>query len=183
MEGETGIRQFLTFKLDGEVFALHIEKVREVLEFSSVTRIPRTPEFLRGVINLRGSVVPVIDLKLKFGMSSTEKAVDTCVIIVEVDMDGEKVILGAMVDSVSEVMDLDKSAIEPPPRIGAKLHNEFIEGMGKQDDQFVIILDIDKVFTTYELTVAADMIKGMPAGGETEDMETQDTGGRTIVMV
>ncbi|QWR77977.1 chemotaxis protein CheW [Candidatus Magnetomonas plexicatena] len=168
MAEDNTMMQFLTFKLDDEVFALHIEKIREVLEFTTVTKMPRTPEFMRGVINLRGSVVPVIDMKQKFGMSYTEKAVDTCVVIVEVGMEGEKVILGAMVDSVKEVMELEQSAIEPPPKIGTQLSNEYIEGMGKQDDEFVIILDIDKVFSTLDLTMVTEMKGQVPSEAELE---------------
>src|SRR5512136_496350 len=99
--------QFLTFKLGEEIFALDITKVREVLDFTSVTKVPRTPEFMRGVINLRGSVVPVVDLRLKFGMSRTENTVNTCIIIVEVTVDGEMIVLGALADSVQEVLDLE----------------------------------------------------------------------------
>jgi len=99
--------QFLTFKLGEEVFALDITKVREVLDFTTVTKVPRTPEFMRGVINLRGSVVPVVDLRLKFGMSRTENTVNTCVIIAEVAVDGERMVLGALPDSVQEVLDLE----------------------------------------------------------------------------
>ncbi|MBF0463625.1 MAG: chemotaxis protein CheW [Nitrospirae bacterium] len=168
MAEETNFLQFLTFKLDDEVFAIHIEKIREVLEFTTVTKMPRTPEFMRGVINLRGSVVPVIDLKQKFGMSYTEKAVDTCVVIVEVNMEDEKIVLGAMVDSVKEVMELEKSAIEPPPKIGTQLSNEYIEGMGKQDEEFIIILDIDMIFSADELTIVSDM-KGGRTSLETEE--------------
>ncbi|MBF0519727.1 MAG: chemotaxis protein CheW [Nitrospirae bacterium] len=168
MAEENEIMQFLTFKLDDEVFALHIEKIREVLEFTTVTKMPRTPEFMRGVINLRGSVVPVIDLKQKFGMSYTKKAVDTCVVITEVEMEGEKIILGAMVDSVKEVMELEKSAIEPPPKIGTQLSNEYIEGMGKQDEEFIIILDIDKIFSADELTMVTDMKGHVPSEAELE---------------
>ncbi|MEO5358727.1 MAG: chemotaxis protein CheW [Nitrospirae bacterium YQR-1] len=157
MTEEDEVMQFLTFKLDDEVFALHIEKIREVLEFTTVTKMPRTPEFMRGVINLRGSVVPVIDLKQKFGMSFTDKAVDTCVVITEVDMEGEKIVLGAMVDSVKEVMELERNAIEPPPKIGTQLSNEFIEGMGKQGEEFIILLDIDRIFSANELTMVTDM--------------------------
>jgi len=109
----------LTYKLGDETFALDISKVREVLDFTTVTKVPRTPEFMRGVINLRGSVVPVVDLRLKFGMTKTEKSVNTCVIIVEVNVDGETTILGALADSVQEVLDLDASHIEPAPKIGA----------------------------------------------------------------
>ena len=145
--------QYLTFKLDEEVFALDIGKVREVLDFTTITRVPRTPDFMRGVINLRGSVVPVVDLRLKFGMSQTEKKVNTCIIIVEVTVDNETAVLGALADSVQEVLDLDADHIEPAPKIGTRLNTEFIKGMGKQNDRFVIILDIDKVFSTDELAI------------------------------
>ncbi len=145
--------QYLTFKLDDEVFALDITKVREVLDFTTVTKVPRTPDFMRGVINLRGSVVPVVDLRLKFGMTKTEKTVNTCIIIVEVNVDNETTILGALADSVQEVMDLEPDHIEPAPKIGTKLRTDFIKGMGKRDEHFVILLDIDKVFSTDELAL------------------------------
>ena len=145
--------QFLTFKLGDEVFALDITKVREVLDFTTVTKVPRTPEFMRGVINLRGSVVPVVDLRLKFGMTKTESSVNTCIIITEVTVDGDTTILGALADSVQEVLDLDGSHIAPAPKIGTKLKTEFIKGMGKRDDRFIIILDIDKVFSSDELAL------------------------------
>jgi len=145
--------QYLTFKLEDEVFALDITKVREVLDFTSITKVPKTPEFMRGVINLRGSVVPVVDLRLKFGMSKTEKTVNTCIIITEVTVDGETTILGALADSVQEVMDLEPDHIEPAPKIGTRLNTEFIRGMGKRDSAFIIILDIDKVFSIEELAL------------------------------
>ena len=148
--------QFLTFRLEEELFALDIGKVREVLDFTSITKVPQTPDYMRGVINLRGSVVPVVDLRLKFGMTMAEKTVNTCVIIVEVDMDGEKVVMGAMADSVQEVLDLEPDHIEPPPRIGTKLNLDFIRGMGKHQEQFLIILDIDKVFTIEELELVQE---------------------------
>ncbi len=148
--------QFLTFKLDEEVFALDITKVREVLDFTTVTKVPRTPEFMRGVINLRGSVVPVVDLRLKFGMSRTENTVNTCVIITEVAVDGEKVILGCLADSVQEVLDLEAGSIAPAPRIGTKLRTEFISGMGRRGDRFVILLDIDKVFSAEEILLVQE---------------------------
>jgi purine-binding chemotaxis protein CheW len=145
--------QYLTFKLDEEIFALDISKVREVLDFTTITKVPRTPEFMRGVINLRGSVVPVVDLRLKFGMTPTEKTVNTCIIITEVSVDGETTVLGALADSVQEVMDLGPDHIEPAPRIGTRLNTEFIKGMGKQNDKFIILLDIDRVFSVGELAL------------------------------
>jgi purine-binding chemotaxis protein CheW len=143
--------QYLTFKLEDEVYATDIAQVREVLEYSHVTKVPRTPEYMRGVINLRGHVVPVLDLKLRFGMARTDQTINTCVIIVEVSIEGEKTVIGALADSVQEVIEMDPSTIQPPPRIGTKLNTEFIEGMGKRDEQFVIILNIDKVFSTEDL--------------------------------
>ncbi len=145
--------QYLTFKLDDEVFALDITKVREVLDFTTITKVPRAPEFMRGVINLRGNVVPVVDLRLKFGMTKTQKTVNTCVIIVEINVDNETAILGALADSVKEVMDIEPDHIEPAPKIGTGLNIEFIKGMGKRDKTFIIILDIDKVFSTGELAL------------------------------
>ena len=145
--------QYLTFKLDDEVFGLAIGKVREVLDFTTITKVPRTPEYMRGVINLRGSVVPVVDLHLKFGLAQTEKTVNTCIIIVEIQMEGEITVLGALADSVQEVVELEPEQIEPAPKIGTKLNTEFIKGMGKREDQFIILLDIDKVFSSDELSL------------------------------
>jgi purine-binding chemotaxis protein CheW len=151
----TEATQYLSFNLDEEIFALDISKVREVLDYTTVTKVPQTPEFMRGIINLRGSVVPVIDLRLKFGMSETEKTVNTCIIIVETNLEGESILIGALADSVQEVFDLDADQIEPPPKIGTKLDMEFITGMGKQDGNFVIILNIDKVFSAEEIAMVS----------------------------
>ena len=153
----TEISQYLTFKLEDEVFALDIAKVREVLDFTLIAKVPQTPDFMLGVINLRGTVVPVVDMRLKFGMTRTETTVNTCIIIVEIEIDGENTVLGALVDSVQEVLDLDPDHIEPPPRIGTRLNTRFIKGMGKRDNHFIIILDIDKIFSADELSMARDM--------------------------
>ena len=150
----TDTRQYLTFKLNGEIFATDVSNVREILEFTTVTRIPQTPEYMRGVINLRGSVVPVLDMRLKFGMPETEKTIDTCIVVVEVNIDEENVIIGALVDSVQEVFELEPDSIEEPPRIGLHLDSQCIKGMGKKDGHFVIILYIDRIFTLKELEFA-----------------------------
>ncbi len=152
----TDTRQYLTFKLGEEVFALEVANAREILEFVSITKVPRTPEFMRGVINLRGSVVPVMDMRIKFGMSQTEKTVNTCIIVVEVSVEGESMVLGALVDSVQEVFELEADQIEPPPRLGLRIRTEFIKGMGKRDNQFIMILDIDKVFSMEELELVQE---------------------------
>ena len=143
--------QYLAFKLEDEVFAFDISRVKEVLEFDTVTRVPQTPEMMKGVINLRGSVVPVIDMRIKFGMGGIEKTVNTVIIVIEIDMDSDSTMIGVLVDSVKEVMDLDSEHIEPPPTIGTQLNTDFIRGMGKQGSQFVIILDIEKIFSSEEL--------------------------------
>lgn len=152
---ETG--QYLTFTLDEETFALEIPKVREVLDFTKVTKMPQTPDFMLGVINLRGSVVPVVDMRLKFGMSTSEVTVNTCIIIVEIQIHGETTVLGAAVDSVQEVLELDSNHIEPPPKIGTNLKTGFIKGMGHTGTQFIIILDIDTLFSAEELAIAQEM--------------------------
>ena len=146
----TEITQYLTFKLGEEVFELDVAKVREILDFTTVTRVPQTPDYMRGVINLRGSVVPVLDLRLKFGMSATEKTVNTCVIVVEMMVEGEVLVMGVLSDSVQEVIDLEPEQIEPAPRIGTTINTEFILGMGKHNGMFMMILDIDRVFSEGE---------------------------------
>jgi purine-binding chemotaxis protein CheW len=160
MGEQTGPNQYLTFELDGEIFALEIGKVREVLDFTAVTRVPRMPTFMRGVINLRGSVVPVVDMRLKFNLPPADRTVNTCIIIVEIEMDGEIVALGALADSVKEVVELGVADIEPAPRIGTRLNTDFIRGMGKREEGFLILLDINRVFSSEELIAvqAADEI-------------------------
>jgi purine-binding chemotaxis protein CheW len=152
--GITETRQYLAFNLGEESFALDVANLREILEFTSVTKVPKTPEFMRGVINLRGSVVPVMDMRVKFNLSMVEQTVNTCIIVAEVFSNEETTILGALVDSVQEVFDLEPDHIEPAPKIGTGFKTEFIKGMGKRDEQFIIILDIDKVFSADELDIA-----------------------------
>ena len=150
--GITETVQYLTLKLADEIFAFDVAKVREILELTSITKVPQTPDFMRGVINLRGSVVPVIDLRLNFGMQCTEHTVNTCIIVVEVNLNGETIVLGVLADSVQEVVEMEPDNIEPPPQLGTKLNTQFIKGMGKVENIFVMILDIDKVFSSDELT-------------------------------
>jgi purine-binding chemotaxis protein CheW len=165
----TETTQYLSFNLEDEVFALDISKVREVLDFTTVTKVPKTPDYMRGIINLRGSVVPVVDMRLKFGMTVTEKTVNTCIIIVETVLDGEKIMIGALADSVQEVFDLDADQIEPPPKIGTRLNIDFIKGMGKRDGEFVIILNIDEVFSAEEIALVTQA-----GGGASEETESTD---------
>ncbi len=159
--------QYLTFTLDGECFATDISQVREVLEFSHVTPVPRTPDYMRGVINLRGSVVPVVDLRLQFGMEAVEPTIDTCIIIVEVQIDEQPTVLGALADSVQEVIELCRGQLEPAPRLGTRINTEFIRAMAKQDDGFVIILDMNRVFSV-------DQIGEIQQGSQVDSSEVDE---------
>ncbi|MBI4976713.1 MAG: purine-binding chemotaxis protein CheW [Spirochaetes bacterium] len=152
-------KQYLTFGLDSGQFAFEVLKVKEVLEVARVTKVPKTPPFMAGVINLRGGVVPVIDLRLKFGMDCTDRTVDTAIIIVETAYDGDTIVVGALVDAVNEVIRLDTSQIETPPKVGMNVSGEFIESIGKKGDEFIIILDSDKVFSQKELEFVNEVAK------------------------
>lgn len=163
-------QQYLTFTLDEELYAVDVVKVREVLEVTPLTKIPRMPAFMQGVINIRGSVVPVLDLRLKFGMEQAERTVDTCIIVMDIQAEDKIVTIGSLADSVQEVIDLDEESIEPPPRLGTKVDTDFIRGMGKRDDQFIIILDIDRVFNSSEIAVAEDA----NAQTSTQDAKSSD---------
>lgn len=165
-EALNDINQFLTFTLGREIFALDIGTVREVLELTSITKIPRTPGFMRGVINLRGHAVPVVDMRMKLGMSQGEDTVDTCIIIVEIEFDGEITVMGALVDSVREVFEMMPESIEPAPKMGAAVNAEYIRGMGRQDEKFIIILDINKIFSAEELALVKGMGKDQEGGQE-----------------
>jgi len=154
--GITEAAQYLTFKLEDEVFAVWVSSVREILDYTAITKVPRTPDYMRGVINVRGSVVPVVDLRLKFGMTKTEQLVNTCIIVIEIGLDDETTVLGALADSVQEVIELEPAQIEPPPKIGTRLKTEFIKGIGKRENEFIMILDIDKVFSMDELDMVTE---------------------------
>lgn len=151
----SNVNQYLTFTLDNEQYAISVSKVREVLEHTKITKLPRTAEFMKGIINLRGAGVPVIDLRLKFGLPETPITKDTSIIVMEVNsLDGD-VVVGALADAVHEVVEIDEKAVEPAPRFGTRLAAEFIKGVGKKDELFIIILDIDRIFNADEITALA----------------------------
>lgn len=141
----------MSFRLGKEVFATDVAKVREVLDLTPIAAVPRTPAFMSGVINLRGSMVPVVDLRQCLAMEKTENTRNTCIVVVEVTLDQEAVVLGALADSVEEVIDLEPEQIEPAPHIGKHMRTEFIRGIGKRDSQFIMILNIDRAFSADEL--------------------------------
>ena len=154
------MRQYLTFKLGNEVFGIDVAKVREILDFTTITEIPRTPEFMSGVINLRGNVVPVVDLRLCFQMSKTVRTRNTCIVVVEVLLESESTVIGALADSVEEVIDMEPDQIKPAPKIGTQIRTDFIKGMGTRENQFIMILDIDRVFSVEQLVAARDAREG-----------------------
>lgn len=162
---DTAPQQYLTFTLGGEMFAVAILNVKEIIEYGTVTEIPMMPGFIRGVINLRGAVVPVIDLSCRFGGKSTEVARRTCIVIIEMMEGDTKQDIGVMVDAVSEVLEIASSDIEPSPTFGAKIRTDFISGMGKVNGKFVIILDVARVLSVEEIAMLTQMAEG--TGGET----------------
>src|SRR5512145_59575 len=149
-------RQYVTFCLGEELFGVEVTRAREILDLVPVTKVPQTPDYLLGVINLRGQVVPVVDLRVKMGLPKAETTRDSCVIVMEVQVDGDALTVGGLADSVREVLELRDDLIEPAPRLGTKLKTEFIAGMGKIDEQFLILLEIDKVFASEELAVVLE---------------------------
>ncbi len=153
--GSAEIAQYLTFLLGGEMYAVGILNVKEIIEYGQLTEIPMMPAFIRGVINLRGSVVPVIDLSARFGGRQTETSRRTCIVIIELSSGEERHDIGVVVDAVSEVLEVSSADIEPAPAFGAKIRADFIQGMGKIGGKFVIILDIQRVLSVEEIATLA----------------------------
>ena len=149
-------QQYLTFVLAAEVFAMGILAIKEIIEYADVTEVPMMPEYVRGVINLRGAVVPVIDLSVRFGKPSSPVTKRTCIVIIEVETRRERHVLGVVVDAVNAVLDIPGSEVEPPPAFGASIRTDFIRGMGKVNGKFVILLDVDHVLAADEMDVLVD---------------------------
>jgi purine-binding chemotaxis protein CheW len=151
--------QYLTFLLAGEVFAIGILGIKEIIEYEAVTAVPMMPAYMRGVINLRGAVVPVADLGLRFGKSSSEVTKRTCIVIVELEMNEERQVFGLVVDAVNAVVDIPAAEIEPPPTFGSRIRADFIFGMGKVGGRSVIILNVDHVLAAEEMEVLAAAVQ------------------------
>ncbi len=147
---------YLSFKLGNELFAANVEKVLTILELKPITKVPNSPDYMSGVINLRGNVLPVINMRLKFGMPETEFTNETCIIVLNVTIDNETVQLGILTDAVDQVLEIKETDIEPSPTIGTKYKVEFIEGMYKLEKGFIMLLNIDLIFGTEELLINKD---------------------------
>ena len=145
-EAATEADLYLTFRLERELLALEVARVHEVLDLCPITRVPRTPDYMRGVINLRGSVIPVIDLHLKFGLASAETTIESRIVVLELTHEGEAVVVGVLTDSVHDVIEIDSEHIESSPQMGTRWRTDFVTGIGKYKDQFILLLDIDRVF-------------------------------------
>jgi purine-binding chemotaxis protein CheW len=149
----TEISQYMTFKLGNELFAINVAQVREVLEVPAITKVPTAPPYMRGLVNVRGKAIPVVDLRLRFGLAMAADTVSTRIIVMELLLDGETTVLGGLADSVHEVIELDPSNINPPPSIAMRWRTDFIQGMGRRGDDFIIILDVNSVFASDELAL------------------------------
>lgn len=156
MSTENAPVQYLTFTLGDEVFAMDIRTVREIIQHAAMTVVPLMPNFVRGVINLRGAVVPVIDLQSRFGRATTVVGKKTCIVIFDASSEGEKVELGLMVDAVSEVIDILPAQIEPPPHFGTSIQRDFIRGMGKVDGEFIVILEPERALNVDDMALLAE---------------------------
>lgn len=160
--------QYLTFSLGGDMFAIGILHIKEIIEYGTLTTVPMMPEFIRGVINLRGAVVPVIDLSARFGRHPTEISRKTCIVIIEVQSSEGTQDVGVIVDAVSEVLEIPAEEIEPAPSFGARIRVDFIAGMGKVDGSFVIILDVDRVLSVDEMALVSQ------AGGQDAPLPAEE---------
>lgn len=157
LEALDDVNTFLSFKLKEEYFATNVSKVLTILEMKSITKVPNSPDYMRGVINLRGNVLPVIDMRIKFGMTATEFTTETCIIVLNIEIEEENVQLGILVDAVDEVLEIKESEIEASPTIGTKYKNEFIQGMYKLNEGFIMLLNIDLVFRTDDLIITKEL--------------------------
>ncbi len=166
--------QYLTFHLAGEEYAIGILRVKEIIEYDALTKVPMMPPSIRGVINLRGNVVPVVDLAVKFGLPESPITKRTCIIIVEVELDGERTVLGVVADAVSQVIDLLPQEIEPPPAFGTQVRVDYLQGMGKAGKKFVLILDVDQVLSAHELLAAASASTGPTDGTGLAEAEGEE---------
>src|SRR5688572_4801884 len=146
-------RSYLTFRLADELFTANVSKILEILEIPKITKVPRSPSFLRGVINLRGIVLPIIDARAKFGLPEAADTINSCIIVMDIKIEDQNITIGAVVDAVQEVMEITASDIQSAPAIGSRYRTEFIEGMVKLNEQFIMVLDLDKVFSSEETDI------------------------------
>jgi purine-binding chemotaxis protein CheW len=154
--GKGGSAYYITFRLGDELFAIDVSKVREVLDFTQITKVPTAPAYMRGVVNVRGSAIPVVDLRIKFGLPPAADTVNTRIVVLDLSLDGEAAIVGGLADSVHDVVEIDARDIGDPPRIASRWRSELIAGMAKKGEQFITIWDIERVFVSDAAALAVE---------------------------
>jgi purine-binding chemotaxis protein CheW len=159
MEQKRETNSYLTFKLGEEEFGVHVSQVLNILEMTKITEVPKSPDYMKGVINLRGMVLPVIDSRIKFGMPETEYTNNTCIVVMDLELENDIVHIGAFVDEVVSVIEIEQGQIEPPPSIGSRYKSDFIYGMAKVEDQFIMLLDMHKVLDNDEISQITELSK------------------------
>ncbi len=170
-------RQYLTFRMDNEQYAASVMEVESVLEYTEITKIPGTERSMKGVINLRGRALPVIDLRIKVGLEEKEVSQDTAIVVLNMEQEEETLTMGVMVDAVQEVIPIEEDQIQPAPQIGLKIDSSFIRGITNQDEQFIIILNIRQIFTAQELEVMSrvqESGEALAPGEESEEEKSKE---------
>lgn len=148
---KTSLKSYLSFKIDQEIYAVNVRHVLNILELVNITKVPHAPDYMKGVINLRGKVLPVIDTRIRFGLQEIEYSSNTCILVMELSLDDQEIQAGFLVDNVQEVLEIEEDEILPPPNLGNSFRSDFISGVGKQDEEFIMILDIEKVLSQSEI--------------------------------
>jgi len=161
-ENKVESNSYLTFKVGEEEFGAHVSQVLNILEMTKITEVPKTPDYMKGVINLRGTVLPIIDTRLKFGLPETEYTSNTCIVVMDLDFNGDTVHIGAIVDEVLSVVEIEKGQIEPPPSIGNRYKSDFIHGMAKVEENFVMLLDMQQILSNTELSEISGKAENQP---------------------
>ncbi len=167
---EAVLTSCLSFEIDKETYGVNVNKIIEILEVPHITKVPKSPSFMRGVINLRGTVLPVIDTRLKFGVPGVPDSINTCIIVFNMQADGNDVLTGALVDEVKEVFEINESEILPPPGIGGELINGFIRGIIRKGDDFIMVPDIDRIFSNADIIDLNMQLQGAEAKVKTEKL-------------
>jgi purine-binding chemotaxis protein CheW len=161
-DSSTDIKSYLTFRLGEEVYACHVNKLLSILEIPKITEIPGAPKYMKGIIDLRGKVLPLIDTKIKLYMPPVEFTKDTCIVVMDINYENENLLIGILVDAVLEVMEFEEDKILPPPNLGKKYHSKFIYGIVKKEDKFIMLLDIDLLFSLDEIDLLKETTDKLP---------------------
>jgi purine-binding chemotaxis protein CheW len=161
-ENKIESNSYLTFKVGEEEFGAHVSQVLNILEMTRITEVPKTPDYMKGVINLRGTVLPIIDTRLKFGLPEAKYTSNTCIVVMDLDFNGDTVHIGAIVDEVLSVVEIEEGQIEPPPSIGSRYKSDFIHGMAKVEENFIMLLDMQQILSNTEISEISSKAENQP---------------------